>query len=246
MLPRQAAFTIVEMMVVISIITILVAMIFPSYRNARHSARTAICASNQRQLSIAVTTYGDMNRFYPVGIDHHTNNNERIWLWPSLLRKVMNGQMDVFHCPQAPAETQWKYKEAPGEPAFQGYAANEMRVRGYTHKFSIGYNVWGAWMMQNPNTGMGVYRGHSFLDSSPVNRIRVPSDMIEFADSTIEDFWSGYIGPYRVGQYPSTIHFGNANVAFVDNHVELLPPEKLRDPYDPNVNLRWNNDHRPR
>ncbi len=242
--PTRRAFTMMELLVVIAIMTLLISMLSPSLQSSRQSGRMAQCASNQRQLAIAITNYADERRYFPVGIDAHGVNDQRIWLWPTQSRWYTHNDQDVFHCPQAPPTTRWVREETSGEPAFYGYAANERRIRGYTHKFSYGYNVWGAFMMQNPNTGLGVYRGHHFLDATPAYSVKRPSEMIAFADSNVNDFWSGFIGPYRTGQFPSRIHFGKANVAFVDTHVELMARETLTDVVaDHANNKRWNVDH---
>jgi prepilin-type N-terminal cleavage/methylation domain-containing protein len=56
---RCAAFTLVEVLVVIAIVGVLAAMLLPSLNEARETARRVICASNEHQLIVAVHTYGD-------------------------------------------------------------------------------------------------------------------------------------------------------------------------------------------
>jgi len=234
-----------EMMVVISIITLLLSMTMPSLQHARHHGRIAMCASNLRQIMSSITNYGDDTRFYPAGLDNHADNSQRIWLWPTQCRTYTGNDQDVFHCPQAPGNTRWVKEAAPGEPAFFGYKENEKRIRGYTHKFSYGYNVWGAFMGQMPNTGMGGYRGVTNYDATPQYYVKKPVEMIAFTDSNVNDFWSGFTGPYRTGQWPSRIHFNSANVAYVDMHVTLTPRQELVDVMSNDaLNRRWNNDNR--
>lgn len=54
---RSAAFTLIELLIVIAIIAILVALILPAIAKARETARTTICTSNVRQVTLALTTY---------------------------------------------------------------------------------------------------------------------------------------------------------------------------------------------
>jgi prepilin-type N-terminal cleavage/methylation domain-containing protein/prepilin-type processing-associated H-X9-DG protein len=54
---RRSGFTLIELLVVIAIISILAAILFPVFAQARESARITQCASNMRQVGMAMRMY---------------------------------------------------------------------------------------------------------------------------------------------------------------------------------------------
>lgn len=247
----RAGFTLIELMVVVTIIILLISILLPGMGKAREYARTAVCASNLRQIGLAQSSYTTEFRYYSIGLDEHVDNNLRWWLWPSHYRRGTGGSTSVFSCPSANPisrglPTRWVKKYGSGLPAYDGYEKDEVRILGSTHVFSYGYNIWGApCCCNNPSWGLGGYRGNGFCNGLASSKVVQPFDMIAFADSDLTDFWSGFIGPYRGGQYPIPLHHGSSNVLYCDARVQLKTPAKLLNVADGNINRQWNWDHNP-
>jgi prepilin-type N-terminal cleavage/methylation domain-containing protein len=82
-------FTLVELLVVITIIGLLVSLLLPAVQAAREAGRRIQCANQMRQLAIASHNYhATWNTFEP-GIDHATSN--RTSLYVILLPFIENG-----------------------------------------------------------------------------------------------------------------------------------------------------------
>ena len=55
----RRGFTLIELMIVISIVAILIALLLPALRSAREATHRVVCASNLRQTGIGMITYGN-------------------------------------------------------------------------------------------------------------------------------------------------------------------------------------------
>lgn len=99
-----AGFTLIEVLVVVSIIALLVAVLLPSLRAAREQARVTACASQLRQLTIGLHAYASASGGrYPYGL-----------AWPAM----------PFGPPLFGATNPWTRFNTPGSGSYpEGYPA---------------------------------------------------------------------------------------------------------------------------
>ena len=104
----KRAFTLIEILVVIAIIAILAAILFPVFARAREGGRRASCQSNLKQIGLGVAQYvGDYDETYPLLEDSGagglfltgtptTLSNKQTWI-DRVFPYIKSRQ--VFHCP---------------------------------------------------------------------------------------------------------------------------------------------------
>lgn len=87
---RQAAFTLVELLTVLAIISVLAAILLPVLSSARGKAREIVCNSNLRQIGLAFRMYTqDYDEAYPWGVDPTDRYTPQIWsTYPSFQAQI--------------------------------------------------------------------------------------------------------------------------------------------------------------
>jgi general secretion pathway protein G len=109
----KKAFTLVEILVVLGIITLLAAIIFPAFATVRGRARQTSCLSNLKQIGVAVGMYmQDYDGRYPRAVDPYDRSYPTTWTeFPvfsadiarfPLLNEVLQPYLkspQVFSCP---------------------------------------------------------------------------------------------------------------------------------------------------
>jgi len=109
-LRKSPGFTLIEMLVVIAIIAILAALLFPVFAQAREKARQTSCASNLRQLGMSLAMYVQDAESYPAFSFNRVGGMDR---WHDLLVPYAKNRQ-LLVCP-----SQAKTIEAFDQPGTQ-------------------------------------------------------------------------------------------------------------------------------
>jgi prepilin-type processing-associated H-X9-DG protein/prepilin-type N-terminal cleavage/methylation domain-containing protein len=256
-------FSLVELLVVVSIITMLIAILLPALSAARRQVQRVHCAANLRSIGQAMTMYAMQYRYYP-GCAYLGSRPNAFVVWPVRLRPFMGGDKRVFFCPGQDPRCEWS-DGAPGpvlratalHTAF-GYEPGERVVTVFDMYFSYSYNAWGTGVPGFAGMARGL--GDVVAPDDPydppelkASRVIAPSEMIAVTDATADkigdNFTRGDGDPGVSYIWPGRPHGGGANTLFCDGHVQwysqrelLWDPKDFSEKWDP-IRRMWNYDH---
>ncbi len=195
---------------VIAIIAILAAILFPVFAQAREKARQISCASNLRNLGTAVLMYTqDYDEQFPLAA--YVANGFEFKTWHDLTDPYARNTQ-IWQCPSSPV----KKTDANGKPT--------------TH---FGYNV-------RYLTTIGLDMASTFLNHSAVSlaAVQSPSETVMLGDgmSSLPSSWCGDDGKFFLlpgdpntdcwGR-PNPLHSGGLNLLWVDGHAKWQKPAQF-------------------
>ena len=206
----SAAFTLVELLVVIGIVAVLMALLLPALNSAREQAKQVACLNNLRQLGIVYQLYATENKDQvPLGYwqgepwtGYFVYNQRELALMGCLWRAHVLKQPSAFYCP-AQVDPRWQFSNPsnPWPPPVPGVL---IRV-GYTARPVI---EWG-----NPSLPSGV--PHPAQPLSPIDP-RYPGPWPRLSEMQDKAILSDVVGiPLSSPDY-TNVHHRSLNVLFGD------------------------------
>jgi len=136
--PSRAAFTLVELLVVIVIIGVLVALLIPAVAGVRAIAQQSACLNNLRELGLAAQQYVVAHDKYPAAWFEDSSGNVHRWM--DYLQPYMVKATEFYHCPSDPNAVPLSYDKT----IVLSYGINISRFLDDAHDFwypVMSYNV---------------------------------------------------------------------------------------------------------
>jgi prepilin-type N-terminal cleavage/methylation domain-containing protein/prepilin-type processing-associated H-X9-DG protein len=235
---NKAAFTLVELLVVISIIALLLALLMPALNKAREQGRKVQCAAQEKSMGIAMQMYATGNNdTYPGLImigklsDLYLYNKQRSF-WHQVVMKYA-GNNKLLRCASLNTKKLMQWNDTT-----------------YLTGFGLNYNGWtmkatSEWIKGDDPDGAFGY----VIPEEPrggcikTTRVRRPGAFIMLGDSNgnkqtdavtlRSNYKYGILGPPRElgsvnprGDMPD-VHAGGGNIVFADCHIKWYKASDL-------------------
>ena len=151
---RKRGFTIIELAVVVSVIALLAALLIGAVQYAREASRQTQCASNLKQIGIALQSYHEAFQRFPLGNTRGFSFHTAIL--PQLEQAPLNLAIDRSLPPWAPANdlaraTVVPTFHCPSDPAPGGENVKNVGTN-YGANYGTGYQTYGYNGGFRPNT----------------------------------------------------------------------------------------------
>jgi len=128
--PARGGFTLIELLIVIAIISLLAAILFPAFAAVRGQARRTSCGNNLLQIGLGISQYiQDNDSVFPGAASFdYTGPVQMVGgLTSEIQPYIKNTQL--LHCPEDPVQ------DSSGDPTFANYDYTD-----YAYNYWLGHN----------------------------------------------------------------------------------------------------------
>lgn len=223
---KTKAFTLVELLVVISIIAVLLGVLVPALSNARKSSKQLVCANNLKQIYAAFVAYANQNSDIIIKageILHTKNSQELLALWHIVLLPYVGEKFEGDILEETFSKL-WFCSEDK-DPYPQGYKNNPHN--GMTSYALNGYygNANGVEIKLGPGGGFKFSQVHGSSDCMMMGETSYASQFYDIESLKTIAYNLSRDGHHRMtsGFY----HKQSMNISFVDGHIGNIKGRKV-------------------
>jgi prepilin-type N-terminal cleavage/methylation domain-containing protein/prepilin-type processing-associated H-X9-DG protein len=245
---RPRAFTLLELLVVISLVALLVALSFGVLRGSRERARTIACCANVRHLALSLYQYDSDHGSLPYGYDFRTgrppggfvgNASRHVpgWWWFHYTGVIRNGSREELKLLQCPSK-RLEDPQLQRDPLCGNYGVNRFLCKSTWAPGSYGDFFAGTPLslgtLQCPgSTLLIVDNGYSlacwwYATAEPPITLKCtyPDDVAYIPGLEInknKTVWPGQSYDAKDGRHPNR----TVNVGFADGHADTKRANEL-------------------
>lgn len=217
---RKLGFSLIELLVVVSIIAVLIALVLPSLKKAKEATLTVRCLSNQRQAGVLMHTYAMKTNGLIPSRGGSLKKSPLLSWWPQLLDEELgqdpNGNHEAYFCP-----------------------ANLPKQYAPKHCYGVINFLWPKNLKPWIAPGSGSTGFHQYLIVDKISKSS--SNFALMADTCMMGGWPSEIGrqisTFRTDTLWSsfgvhTRHMGAANILALDGHAQTVLASELEPSFD--------------
>ena len=210
----KKAFTLTEMLVTISITSLVMAVMMPAFARSRAEGRSIVCTSNLRQLVVAVQSYAcDNDDYYPIAYVRDPNPEDSLAVYNywdfAYTKNGDTGEVKIKPGLLWRGQTNSKIQQCP---SFKGNANSSDPYTGYNYNTSF----------------IGHGSNEALVKPARISQVRKPAQCAIFGDGEYIDGANKFMrAPFKTSttyfafQTAGTQgyrHSGATNVAWCDGH----------------------------
>lgn len=250
---KRAAFTLVELLVVIAVIGVLGALLLAAVAQVKGKALRIQCVNNVRQLGVLLQSSVTANNVYPLTVNAKKNDGGHYWMQVMQYNESSEPKTSdlrvwltqgIWRCPAASILSPW-----PTNRLYISYGYNGLGLSAETDTNALGLGGHflsgngspaassrvGEPEVVNPSEMMAI--GDGFMGGGGIIR---DGELIMWRNNSVTNEY--YAGSTKRSY---ALHQGKANVVFCDGHVESPTLQFLFEDTSDAALSRWNRDHLP-